>query len=722
MSDFTTHLKALQGKAKVAAQNKPVPPIPAYTPRLEAYPLSPGVVALVKQFQAALKVDTLRYIPTPDPGVHLHPDSLRSAENTLDPAAFKSPLAAQLLASCAPLPQELSEKQKTFGAALAEINIRSELFPQSRRSRFSPEHAQQLGLNGQLLYRLLSDELEAARQDPDAFQTPVAMSQKIQKALGVYLDGRAKDALVLLSSQSKDAPHNRMLAFMRMQMLFARVYAGQTKLLPEARDEAKKATLQTDNETSSQLLRYRYHHCTTESYFDADRAAQLLTHYNLCQLPAPEASPEEQGIYVKSMLLLAQLGSTYWTQSHIEAIAQMATAFKGGGALYVAVFQPLVLPLLADPKAEQYAPLNKLEINLHTVAARLERVRQNILDNYEPDGTLHNGPKRLWTISNKAMQRIVAHLPLPTLSDLLMDTSLDGQQLTATPHLDQQLREHGLQLSSYWGLWFQKTAINPEALEATVIPDEASLHEASLLPEYEQLLTELRRVEDGLIDAKRWELCHFYQASFSYDRLAEAGLGQLFTAHTFTPETPTPKKYYKAWSMDLPEALRPSQVLETRAKNGSFADIYEIQTLFNGCAKILEDPKYGIAARQQAAWEKYRNLQDKQKQAAGRARGAYIQTLMLEFWWFFFAILPASVLIFMVIASSKTLESGLRMGAMLGIGSIFSLAIVYMIARAPKPPSTIQPRYKMDADGNLVDSAEAPHSTSSGSAPKGPKV
>ena len=179
--------------------------------------------------------------------------------------------------------------------------------------------------------------------------------------------------------------------------------------------------------------------------------------------------------------------------------------------------------------------------------------------------------------------------------------------------------------------------------------------------------------------------------------------------------------------MALPEALRPSQVLETRAQNGAFADSYEIQTLFNGCAKILEDPQYGLAARQRAAWNKYRSLQDKQKQAAGRARGAYIQTILLEFWWFFFAILPASVLIFMAVVSSKTVESGLRTSAMLGIGAVFCVAIVYMIARAPKPPSTIQSRYKMDADGNLVEPDKPSHpvasdSTSKGNTPKSSKA
>ncbi len=691
-------------------------------------------IAIGRMLLAAVQVDRVSYIPTEDPRIQLHRDTIKTLEShspaddeieeneeleslkkddlTPPPPDLSAPLTQFILRAIAPLPSSINEKQHTTGLCLAGLNLKSEFFPKTALSRFDNTTKEEIGLDGQLLSRMLSHETDLARANPSDYQTTTITVQKIQRAIQVYQEGRAADSLTILKNIRNEDPHNRLLSFVLANILYHRTAHGNNKFLPEARQEGKKAASDSKKFNANILRRFKYHYIATDSAFAPDKTISLLREHALYKIPEiQELDNDDYIIYVKSMILLSMTNHNKWQKEEIIAIKEFAECALGGGLLYCLFFEQKILSLLFNEKEDTrilFEPLKEVQETIRIIQNNLasfhETISKNTLED-EKKNTAH-----MWTINKHLLQECIKHIPIPELSDILTNTSLDGRQYGPTETLDRILREKELKIGEYWPLWVAKLNFKAASFMPESIPNWLVIDEKPVLEEYEKALAELKQEETKIIDKEKWSLSHYYQTPFNYENLMEVGIKRSFTQTTFAPMAPSLKSHYQVWGVGRPQGLLISDIIEQRARAGAFASTREIQAAFEGAYELLYDKTYGIKERQNKAWKRYTNMQDKSQQASTNNQD-YLQKLFAEMWWFFLIIIPASLAAFAITASSDTFEQGAKTFILVIIVSVL-ISGGFLAIRKGRSISSSLKSYAEDIMDNDPDYGQTDSNTS----------
>lgn len=643
-------------------------PEPAVAVQHKNTDLNEDAAEIGRKLLAAAMADRVAYEPAPDAGVQLHKDALREAppnpeavdKNDAPLYHLDSHQARYMLEVLSPYSPSILTQSEGHGLGLAGHELKSCIFPQTPLSRFNDKLKKQLGLDGQLLYRKLSFELDAARNNPELYNTSTPVVQKIQRGVQVYAEGRTADALTILETIRNEDPHNKLVSYVLSNIFYHRAAHGHRKFLPQAREEGKKAATGIDKIKPEITNRFRYNYIALDGYFGLERQIEIIRDFGFFNaIPAEDAPEVEHAHYIKSMVYLSLTNPDEWSNVEIEAITQMAESYIGGGLLFALFFEKKCLPAIFSDNADITAHFEPLQHILHALQLlqyHLNNYKQTIAEHFAEN--IEQTPPEYWTIHRRLMVLAAKNLPTPDLFMFLANTTLDGKHYTPTENLDRLLREAELQLGDYWACWIHKINQYAQFYAPLTLPDALAVKEQGVLPKVLLALDELRREEKKLIDTDKWSLSSHYQPKYTYESLAEIGIGHAFTLMSFTPKVPTLKNHYQMWGAVMPSALLPSDIIEGRAKAGGFASIQEIAAALDGAHKILTDPEYGMAAQQKKAWQTYLKMQS-QAENSKHGNGRFNE-LLAEIWWFLLLVVPGALVAFTMVAASNSLQSGVR--------------------------------------------------------------
>lgn len=717
MSQFKEDLLKLRQKIRDQFEDKigKKPIVPTFAPKAAPTTLSDAGQAVVQRLLAATQVDVFAYEPTPDPGMQLHPKSVANMASTQAPSADKKdltkPLVRHMLKTIEPLDAALKEKCDTIGCFLMETDLRSGFFPKNEKSIFDQQTKEKMGLDNQLLFRLLHAELDNARDNPEAYQTRSQVVQKLQRVVSMYAQGNVANTMTAFQTIQGEHPNDKLVSYVAAHIFYHRVNHGHSQFMPKARQEAKKATAGHDKVNYNVLTRFRYHLTALDASFSKERLLDLLNAYDLLTPPEhQQADSASFAFYIKSMILLSQTDSAKWSDKEINAIGKMAEGVIGGGFIYNAFFfEKLEKHLLSggDDVSQTFEPLLAIHETFTAVEEGLKSFKQARaeLGEKKEEGSISG---HRWTISQEMFKKCLAYMPIPTPEDILMNTSLNGEMFTPTEKMDRAMREQELMVGPYWPLWLGKLIPNKDIYAPNNIPDEIVKMELQFLPDFEELLGSLKEEENNRIDHEKWQFTHPYQTQYNYDRIVSAGIGRTYTNLTFAPQNTILKSHYEVWGSDAPKGLLYSEIIEKKAEAGGFAGIKEIMGAFDGVLKIMGDAEYGLKAKQKQAWEDYLQQQNITSGGGGSAStGDYLQRLLSELWWFFIFVIPAAFAAFILVASSSGLSGALRifMGVLIVIGFIIALTVAfYQGSKVEKTRD--KTRVHLDEDGNPIAPAE----------------
>lgn len=617
-----------------------------------------------RKILSAAMADRCAYEPTPDSGFQIHPetlgDVLKSPKATNSDGAslynLDTPQVQYMLEAITPYSTALRERSAHYGLGVASHKLQSSIYPQTPLSRFGDKAKKDMGLDGQLLFRKLWAELETARYKPDRYNTNTPMVQKIQRGVQVYADGRIADALTILKNARNEDPHNKLTSYVLSNVFYHRAAHGHRKYLPQAREEAKKAATRIDKIGCQITDRFGYNYIALDGYFGPDRQLEILRDFGAITPPDVDASEEAHACYIKCMAFFSLTKSEDWTEKDIAYIRQMALEYVGGGLLFTLFYEKKCLPHIFSDNSDiatHFDPLREVMLILRGVQHNLNEYRLALSEYFAEN--IEMSPPKYWTINRRLLRTAAKGMPTPDIDMFLANTSLNGKHHTATESLNLALRESGLQVGDFWSLWISKLNYSAKYYSPKALPHKLAIEEAEILPKAVLALEDLRRAEARLIDQERWSLSSHYQPKYTYENLAELGLGHSFTSVSFAPKNESLKNHYKIWGAVLPTGLLPSEIIEARAKAGGFADVAEIATALDGAQKILKEPEYGLIANQNKAWKIYLEMQDRVEK---NGDGGF-KELMAEVWWFILVI-PVAILAFMLVASSNSIASGAR--------------------------------------------------------------
>ena len=717
MDMFLQHLtQAREALGELRSRSHERPATIAMGDTYPEYRLEEETAHTLQFLQALVSLDVMRYRPRAD-----QHDEVHANNKAQQPAAAPNEQALADLG--AQMADKMRTKSEAFNAHFLNIGITSPFLGDPPPEGLDTHLAETLGVPGRAFYRLMHTEIEEMARQLAAQNIPVTTLQKLRKALRLLAEDRFGDAQTVMRTAKQDDPHNRYMAYCQSQMLFFKAAQGFNEYLPEAREEAKRCCLYGDKFDSGRLLFYRYHCAATELYFDPVRALDVMREHFLLSpdsLASPEGLASHGGLHLKSLLLLTMIPMEHWGTYEIEAIATMAEKAVGGLALYIHFFRPAIIKHLQE-NDPVYSRFRQLEEGLNILTHHYNIATTNLRTRFDDNGNLIDGPAHLWTIPARFIQIFITALPIPTFDDIAQNLSLDCRHWNATPNLDVAIRERGLHLESFWATWAAKLAPNPDINNPSIIPEHIVIRDSGVLKYYDQLILDIKHYEERKINPERWAQATPYISPFSYEKMMEMGTGRTLSPSQRGPDDPTYKPYYQAWSQNIPNDHLPSKLFEKRAEAGAFWNPEEIQAMFDGAERMIDDPIVGIEARQRVGFRKYLQLHSKSSKIdSSLDTQKLMREHIAEFWWFYFILVPLSILTFIVVVSASTYQNAFNILAVLFFVAAVGGFMVYRVMgqknvnrkkiQAAYPPEDAKPAGHSEQP---ADKAETPPPTGS---------
>ena len=531
------------------------------------------------------------------------------------------------------------------------------------------------------LYCLLFKELQDAQKHMTDWGIPAPSMDRMRKALHSLGIDKVGDAFVVLRSGRNDDPNNKVMAFFLSQILFYRVQNGQNEFLPEAREEAKKSCAFDERYPQDKLTCYRYHYVTCEMNFSKERAQEMLREYYLLNsdtLIGEEGLRVHNWYHLKALVLLSKLPGEFWSTYEIECIHTVAFQSIGGALIYLPFFRPFILQKLATESPE-YDKFYDIEKALRLVYIRFEAAIDALTSQFRKDGKLFNAPAHTWTVSSRYLHTFLTNAPLPTIENLLANTSLDGRRNTPAKTIDQKLHDAGLHDATFWQSWIIKTSYNPDLYNDGVIPNKLVASEGAILKQFDELLKTLKAWEEPIVTDEKWQHARLYLAPVAHSKLLELGTGQPLGALAFGSGEAVYKNYYKGWSSLIDDEILASDNIENRAGAGVFWSVEEIMATFDGAERIMNDPNVGLSIRFKAGYRKYVQNRSKHKKTNGKNWQTLDNPTFTEhfrqYWWLYSILVPMAIMTFIVIVSARSYENAIRMIMVVFIFAIVGFAV-----------------------------------------------
>lgn len=526
------------------------------------------------------------------------------------------------------------------------------------------------------LYKVLYGELEYATENMAALGYNISVINKMKSAVESLAFGRINDALTVLRTAKKNAPNNRTISFMLSQIYYYKVAHGSSEMLPEARGEAKKSSLYSDDVNKAQLNQYRYAYVLHESNYDQERSLNLIRDYYLLN---PESLTEgrglgvHDGVYLKTWMLVSTLDPKLLTSYEVESILSITLTAATGVNFYLNVVRPLVLTRLANKDDAVIAPLNKIEIMLAKSYQLYAEIVDTIQQNYDEQGNLLPQSQYLWTLEHRYVNLLIKAAPIPRFDEVYLYTSLDAKRHSAEAYPNRAMAAMGLSNVNYWQVWsLAITAVEGKGGNRT-FPVKRLVPYAEIYRKFDSVLESLQAYEKELIPDEKWELIEKYMPDYEYSVFPLVAAGpDAFQA----PSNPYYLNFYRQWVTHKPKGPLPSEIIRKFADNGHFIDPHEVVAAFEGVVRVISDDVHGLKTRAKAALKQC--LSDKKN--ADKAKDMLRDNHFKDYWWFYVIVLPLSVLSFFVIFGSGGSSSGIMMLLLIVFGAGLLGYLIYNFA------------------------------------------
>lgn len=524
-------------------------------------------------------------------------------------------------------------------------------------NHFKFEDMSQADIN---LFKVLYGELEYATENMAALGYNISIINKMKSAVESLSFGRTNDALTVLRTAKKNAPNNRSISFMLSQIYYYKVAHGSSEMLPEARGEAKKASLYSEDVNKDQLNQYRYSYALHESNYDPAKSLNLIRDYYLLN---PESLTEgrglgvHDGVHLKAWVLLSTMNPSLLTSYEVESIISITLTAATGVNFYLNVVRPQILVRLSDKDDAVINPLYKIEEMLAKSYQNYAEIVDTIQQNFDDQGSLLPQSKYVWTLEHRYVSLLLKAAPIPKFDEIYLYTSLDAKRHSAEAYPNRAMAAMGLSNVNYWQVWsLAITAVDGKG-GARTLPAKRLIPYAEIYRKFDRLLEILQEYEKEIIPDEKWELIEKYMPDYEYSVFPLVAAGpDAFQA----PSNPYYLNFYRQWVTHKPKGPLPSELIQTYADNGHFIDPDEVVAAFEGVARVISDDIHGLKTRAKEALKQC--LKDKKNAAgAGKAKDMLREGHFKDYWWLYAVVLPLAVLTFFIISGAGGASSGFVM-------------------------------------------------------------
>lgn len=524
-------------------------------------------------------------------------------------------------------------------------------------NHFKFEDMSQADIN---LFKVLYGELEYATENMAALGYNISIINKMKSAVESLSFGRTNDALTVLRTAKKNAPNNRSISFMLSQIYYYKVAHGSSEMLPEARGEAKKASLYSEDVNKDQLNQYRYSYALHESNYDPAKSLNLIRDYYLLN---PESLTEgrglgvHDGVHLKAWVLLSTMNPSLLTSYEVESIISITLTAATGVNFYLNVVRPQILVRLSDKDDAVINPLYKIEEMLAKSYQNYAEIVDTIQQNFDDQGSLLPQSKYVWTLEHRYVSLLLKAAPIPKFDEIYLYTSLDAKRHSAEAYPNRAMAAMGLSNVNYWQVWsLAITAVDGKG-GARTLPAKRLIPYAEIYRKFDRLLEILQEYEKEIVPDEKWELIEKYMPDYEYSVFPLVAAGpDAFQA----PSNPYYLNFYRQWVTHKPKGPLPSELIKTYADNGHFIDPDEVVAAFEGVARVISDDVHGLKTRAKEALKQC--LKDKKNAAgAGKAKDMLREGHFKDFWWLYAVVLPLAVLTFFIISGAGGASSGFMM-------------------------------------------------------------
>ncbi|MBI1308256.1 MAG: hypothetical protein GC129_00160 [Proteobacteria bacterium] len=638
MSRLTTALRQLQEKiadrqrgrrAQRIAKAKADGAGPRTSARLSTFAPAADVASLFENIAAAVNADILRYTPpamaagqpveAPEDEALLAPQAAPAppAPEPAAPAQLEEPPAGPPPVVLTPPAEILAARALAHGEALAPQaaatpparaagGLATTAHLHSLYEAWQPiehllmqEGADHLPPTYRPCYAFLKGELDALSNDPSpTHPTPAPLLAKIKQAVTAFADRRTNDTLTLLKNALGGDPHNPTLLAMLSQVLYLLASTGQQTVLPEARDVAQRSTILSDKLKPSKLLFYRYMAISSEMAFSSERALAWLRETGYLDpmlLTGPQGLFAEQGLYLRGWAMLARIPVALWDEDEFSAMKVLMAQVVGGGAMYMLWYRMPLVQALATSKVPP-PEIGEMEKLLGTALAHHAEAADGLAQM-----PLATSPLP-WFLRVRFLNTVASVAPVPTFDQVLCMVALDGHSCREGVHPDKDLREHLHDSSlSYWRLWCSVVTPFKDVQQPYLLPSEETVNDAEFLSGFDALLGALKEAELQRIKPDMWEDLKPWMTRWQLEHLLASATGSSKPRSRFMPSLVPYTHFYHAWQEPVVSAVLASELIYENARRGAFASLFEIQAAFEGAARLVDDPVYGLLPAQKRA-------------------------------------------------------------------------------------------------------------------------
>lgn len=531
------------------------------------------------------------------------------------------------------------------------------------------------------LFKVLHAELDFVTENMVALGVNIALLNKMKQAVESIGLERLTDALTILRTAKKSAPNNRSLSYMLSQVYYYKAANGSSENLPEARGEAKKASLYAEDVNQSQLMQYRYSYVMHESNHDAAKALNLIREYYLLN---PESLTEghglgvHEGVHLKTWILVSMMDAKFLTKYEVESILSITMTAATGVNFYLNVMRPQVLTRLVDSDDSVIAPLYLVEDMLAKSYQNYSEITGTIQKNFDNKGKLLPESSHLWTLENRYVNLLVNASSLPLFDEIYLYTSLDAKRHSSEAYPNKAMPAMGLTGVNYWQIWSLAITAVDGRRGVRTLPVSKIVPYAEVFRKFDEILESLKLYEKEIVPNEKWEIIQKYMPNYEYNIFIHIAAGpEAFQV----PSNPYYLNFYRQWVLQKPKAPLPSEIIEIYAESGHFIEPEEVIAAFEGILRVVTDDVHGLKARAKVAL-KFCLTKEKGK-GASKVKDLLRESHFNDYWWLYVVVIPLAILVFFIIFGSGSVGSGMMLLVIIGLAVGGFGYVIYKFASKP---------------------------------------
>ncbi len=423
---------------------------------------------------------------------------------------------------------------------------------------------------------------------------------KLKQAVQAFFEERVTDCITILKIGANNDPHNHTLLTCLSQILYYQAANGHPTALPEAREYGQRSMIHSESAKPTRLNFYCYLAIINERAFSAERALELLRDSGLLSTYTIQTNKDfllaDRGIYLRAWAILSTIPADLWSDYERHHLVELATLIPGGGMLYLAWFRTMMVGLAGASKVpisefetlEKHFKLALLHYTDIRASAQKLPARQSPLP---------------WALRLRWMNTLLAIAPTPTFDQILAMTALDANLWRDGVFPDNELRALlDFPQISYWNCWISAITPYKDRRQPFLLPATDAVHDDNLLPMLDKLLDTLKIEEQARIQAAVWDDIRPWMARWQLEHLLATATGSNQPRSRFAPSLTPFSHFYRRWRDPIISAILPSEIIAETARRGAFANLFEAATAFEGAARLLDDPAYGLMPNQRRAY------------------------------------------------------------------------------------------------------------------------